>query len=120
MPPSFEEFVEFVRSWAQLSKRKTITAGTTLEEDLGITGDDGVDLLQAVEQKYQLAFESEESSLRETFKLERNEYLFHSESAPTIFNQAIVTIFGGEEARVRAFTVGSLYTAVTALLQRSR
>lgn len=43
--PSFEEFVAFIRDWAGISRKK-ITPETLFEDDLGITGDDGCELLE--------------------------------------------------------------------------
>jgi hypothetical protein len=49
---SFTEFVEFVRQWARLSENTPIAPETELEKHLGISGDDGRELLQAVEKRF--------------------------------------------------------------------
>jgi len=78
-----------------------------------VTGDDGVDLLKAVELEYGVSFESEERSFHETFNLKPNEYLFGAEGGPTLLGHfAITTIFGPAPDTVRPFTVGELYETV--------
>ena len=48
----FDQFADFIRGWAGLSSKKIIVPGTKFEEDLGITGDDGLEILEATEKKY--------------------------------------------------------------------
>jgi hypothetical protein len=103
----FESFVLFLRDWAHLPMSEEISFATQFERDLGITGDDGSELLEATERKFQISLSSEDQGYRATFGLGPNEYLFHSEGGeiwePT-------TLFGTNT--VRAFTVGELYLAV--------
>jgi hypothetical protein len=60
MEPTFEEFSEFIREFAGLSARTGITRSTRFENDLGITGDDGGDLLTNVEHKFGVLLHSKE------------------------------------------------------------
>jgi hypothetical protein len=59
--------------------RQAITLKMQLERDLGITGDDSVELLEAAELKFKMKFESDRSDMRESFNLQPNEYLFNAE-----------------------------------------
>lgn len=109
--PSFEEFAEFVREWAGISRKKEILLGSRFEDDLGITGDDGCDLLQATEKRFSVQLHSNEDGFRKTFSLGPNEFLFHSEGwGPDLYD--ILALFGRTPKTIRDFTVGELYTAV--------
>lgn len=107
--PTFEEFTEFLRSFASLSSKKQISAMTLFEDDLGITGDDGSDLLEETEKRFGVKLSSEEHGYMETFNLGPNEYLFNSEGMDLL--GFFKGLFGTKEI-VRAFTVGELYDAV--------
>ncbi len=50
--PEFEALAQFVRDFAGLDLSVDITPSTLFEDDLGITGDDGGELLEAVAQHY--------------------------------------------------------------------
>lgn len=101
--PTFAEFTEFLRNFACISSKKQITAMTRFENDLGITGDDGDDLLIATEKRFEVKLS------RETFNLRPNEYLFNSEGLD--FLGLFKGLLGAKET-VREFTVGELYDAV--------
>jgi len=58
---------------------KKVSEETQFERDLGLTGDDGKELLEATEKRFGVTLCSEEAGLRETFNLGSNECLFHSE-----------------------------------------
>ena len=109
---TFERFTDFLRQWRRIPKPKMITSETQFDRDLGITGDDGQDLLDATEKEFGIRLSSEDHGYRETFNLAPNEYLFQSEGGvvwePT-------TLFG--TTTVRAFTVGELYEAVERALR---
>ena|SRR6185312_8148503 len=114
--PSFDEFAAFIREYLSVSDREEIGPESRFERDLGVTGDDGSDLLEATEKRFDVTLCFEDTGARETFNLAPNEYLFHSEGigfdgvAPSLFfsKNAVIT--------VRAFTVGELFYAV----QRAR
>lgn len=78
MEPSLEEVIAFVRKCSGC-RRKAIDENTWLENDLGITGDDGVELLEEAEKVFGVSFATEEEDFRQLFSLQENEYLFHSE-----------------------------------------
>ena len=77
-PPSFAETVEFVRRFSGHGVKTIIVADTRLDSDLGITGDDGSDLLDEAG-RYFGADLSGHDGFRTTFGLAPNEYLFHAE-----------------------------------------
>jgi hypothetical protein len=108
---TFGDFAAFVHEYLSVSDRKPIRPDTRFERDLGVTGDDGNDLLEATERRFGVSLCSEETGVRETFNLRPNEYLFHSEGigpegvAPSL-------LFGPTVPIVRGFTVGELFNAV--------
>jgi len=104
--PSFDEFAEFIREWARIPKRKQIAPGTLFERDLGITGDDGCELLEEAERRFGVCLSSPEHGYAQTFSLDANETLFHGEGFLDLF-----TCFGLAPT-VRKFTVGELFNAV--------
>jgi len=107
--PTFDEFAEFIRQFSGISSKRIIRAETQFEKDLGITGDDGVELLEAVENQFGVCLTDSEGNLRNTFELKPNEYLFHSEG----FDLLPLWWFGiGHKPSVRDFAVGELYEAV--------
>src|SRR5450631_896091 len=105
--PTFDQFAEFILDYWQVSNRKSIGPETQFERDLGLTGDDGADLLEATEKKFGIVLCSEDKELRETFSLGPNEYLFHSEGLDIA--PVFLSLFGREVPTVREFTVGELY-----------
>jgi acyl carrier protein len=108
----FKELAEFIREWSHLPPRKQIAPGTQFERDLGITGDDGCELLEAVEKRFDISLSYEEGGLRKTFNLGPNEFLFHSEGFE-LFPFEQLSIFGRSSTpTIRSFTVGELYDAV--------
>lgn len=78
MEPSMADVIAFVRDFAGC-RREIIDENTWLEKDLGITGDDGVELLEEAEKVFGVSFSAEEGGFRKAFSLKENEYLFHSE-----------------------------------------
>lgn len=78
MKPTLKDVIEFVREFSG-DHKSAITEHTLLDADLGITGDDGVELLEDAEKKFGVSFVTEERSFQETFGLGENEYLFNSE-----------------------------------------
>jgi hypothetical protein len=107
---TFDEFAVWLRGYRKIPIRKAITPETQFERDLGITGDDGVELLEAAAQRFMVKFESEETGPRESFNLQANEYLFNAEGwgpSPGELSSLI-----SRQSVVRKFTVGELYEAV--------
>ena len=111
---TFDEFAAWLREYWRVPVRETITLETQFERDLGVTGDDGVELLEAAEKRFKVRFESEQTGLRETFNLQPNEYLLNAEGwgpSPT----ELISLFSGPSTIVRKFTVGELFDAIRKL-----
>jgi len=109
---TFEQFAEFIRKQGAVSRKKQIERETQFERDLGITGDDGGELIEATERQFGVALTSAEDGLRNTFNLGPNEFLFHAEGFE-IFPFEVLSITGRSPTpTVRSFTVGELYDAV--------
>ena len=105
--PDFEKLTHFIREFSGHSVKKVINKETQFEKDLGSTGDDGVDLLDAVEKRFGVCLA--DSNLRSTFGLSPNEYLFHSEGwgFPPLWWFGI-----GKRPIIHKFTVGELHKAI--------
>ena len=111
---TFDEYVSWLCEYRRVPAREAITPETQFERDLGVTGDDGVELLKAAEKKFNVRFESEQTGLRESFNLKPNEYLFNAEGwgpSPKEF----ISLFSGPSSIVRKFTVGELFDAIRKL-----
>jgi hypothetical protein len=101
--PSFDELAEIIRKKCGLDSYESIEAGTQFERDLGVTGDDGEELLEAVGKRFGVTL------TRESFNLEPNEYLFGSEASFL----DLLSIFGKRPTKtLRTFTVGELLETV--------
>ena len=103
--PSFEDLAELIRKCQGLKADKPINPDSQFERDLGVTGDDGTELLQKIEQHYGIHFTPE------SFQLQDNEFLFNGEGLD-IFGVVWRMIRNKPESEVRSFTVGELYLAL--------
>lgn len=113
--PTFDDVAEFVSDWAHISSNKQITPDTQFERDLGITGDDGDELLEAAQKRFKVDFTDGDKGIRTIFKLGVNEYLFNSEGFPPWFGgRGIISLFSTPDTNftVRAFTVGELCVGI--------
>jgi hypothetical protein len=97
LPPlcAFEDFLAFIRQDQGISRKTSLLESSLLERDLGITGDDGDDLLQAIQRKFGISF------IGADFDLGEGQYLFHSEG---------LDLFG-RTGNVKPLSVGELYRA---------
>jgi acyl carrier protein len=68
LKPSLEEVIEFVREFSG-DHKSVITEHTLLDADLGITGDDGVELLEDAEKRFGVSFVTEERAFQEICKI---------------------------------------------------
>lgn len=117
MRPGLDEVVAVVREFAAIGPDRQISMDTRMEADLGITGDDGVDLLRAVESRFDVAMGVKDGSLRSVFDLAENEYLFGSEGLEVPFlNRIYRWITGNPAPVIRDLTVGEL----VAVIRKSR
>jgi hypothetical protein len=110
---SFEELADFIREWAGIPGRKPTVPETLFEDDLGITGDDGCELLEATEKHFGVCLSSPEDGYRRTFDLAPHEFLFHSEGLGWSLSD-IVSLFrpSAMPPSIRAFRVGDLFDAI--------
>lgn len=103
--PTFNVFALFIREVVGYPDRKAITPETLFENDMGVTGDDGVDLLEATEKRFNVDW----TDFRAVFNLKPDEYLF----GPEGFGLFPLWWIGiGRKPIIRPFTVGELYTVV--------
>ena len=112
---TFNDVADFVRDWARIPAKKQITPDTEFERDLGITGDDGDELLKAAQKRFKVNLTDGENGYRTIFKLGPNEYLFNSEGFSLGFGaRDIITLFSNPDRNytVRSFTVGELCEAI--------
>ena len=71
------DVASFVREFTRT--RRPVTPETRIERDLGVTGDDGTDLLAAAEAEFGVALSTPEAGVRSAFGLGPNEFLFGPE-----------------------------------------
>jgi flagellar basal body rod protein FlgG len=111
--PTFEEVADFVRGWALIPVKQPITVHTQFERDLGITGDDGGELLQAAQEHFKVDLADGGNGYRKIFNLGDNEYLFNSEGfCIGSGGTDMITLFTNTNHSVRALTVGELCEAI--------
>jgi acyl carrier protein len=60
----FDDVADFVRAWARVPIKQQITPETQFERDLGITGDDGSELLDAAGKHFMVNLASDETGYR--------------------------------------------------------
>ena len=112
--PSFEKVAEFVRNWARISAKQPITVHTQFERDLGITGDDGGELLLAAQENFKVDLADGGNGYRKLFNLGANEYLFNAEGFSFGSGRTdMITLFTNTNPSVRSFTVGELHEAIS-------
>jgi len=115
MSPELEEVIAFVRDYTGW-KSKVINEATRLENDLGITGMDGVDFLQDAEKFFDVSFETEDENIRTLFDLKENEYLFSSEGFDLLGICYFLEWLRGEpHPVVKDLSVGQLHRALVKL-----
>jgi hypothetical protein len=117
---TFDEFAAWLREYWSVPARKAIAPETQFERDLGLTGDDGDDLLVATEKEFEVRLGNEETGVRETFNLQPNEYLFNSEGWGPSPDELVSLFSGSPSSTVRSFTVGELFEAVRRIRAKNR
>ena len=111
--PSLEEVISFVREFTCVGSEYIITENTRIEEDIGITGDDGIDLLYAAQKRFAVDLESPEKGIDQTFQLKPNEFFFRPEGFDPLGISALFRWLRHEPRAVyRDLTVGELYYAI--------
>lgn len=108
---TLEEVITVIREFHGLSEIEAIVAETQLERDLGITGDDGCELLEELEKRFSIRFSDPDGTLCEAFGLSPDQLLFHSEG----FNPftMIASWFGFCVEDVIPLSVGDLHRVIT-------
>ncbi|MDR0782087.1 MAG: DUF1493 family protein [Pseudomonadales bacterium] len=109
-PLTLDNLIALIREHQGISPKTKIGANSFIEKDLGITGDDGCELLQVIEKEFGVSFTGQDGSIREAFDLESNQYLFNSEGLNIFW--LIARLFGRDSENVKQITVGELYRAV--------
>lgn len=104
------ELIACIRESQGIKASKSISGDSLLERDLGITGDDGDELLQAIQERFGVSFAGADGTLREAFGLEKNEYLFHSEGFS--FLVMIANFFGFSIENVKPLSVAQLHRVI--------
>lgn len=108
---TFDALVQVIRSSQGISPHLPITEHFDLEKDLGITGDDGDVLLEAVAQRFSIPLQNTERALIDVLGLTEHEALFHSEGAG-LFGFFVELWCGKPVGNVRTMTVGQRFDAV--------
>ncbi|WP_147199934.1 hypothetical protein [Pantoea sp. CCBC3-3-1] len=112
MDPSLSQVIIFVHQFSK-APLASVHEQTLLEADLGITGDDGVELIEAAEKIFRVDFCSTEQSFSTIFSLKENEYLFNSEGLDLL---GICRLFdwirGIPRPVIRDLSVGQLHRAL--------
>jgi hypothetical protein len=112
--PTVVEVADFVRRFAGISPNRPIGSDTRIDADLGITGMEGPELLQAAEEHFDVVLATEENGVRDTFRLGPNEYLFGSEGLDLLGITAIIRLLKGEPRPVvRDLTIEELRQAIS-------
>lgn len=115
--PTIDNLITFIREHQRIPARINITPATRLEDNLGITGDDGSELLEALEKQFDVSFKGADGTLRTTFGLEEDEHLFHSEGIG--FFNFIARLFARDLEKVRPLTVKRLFHVISSLKQQT-
>ncbi|PLK46912.1 DUF1493 family protein [Uliginosibacterium sp. TH139] len=104
------EVIACIRESQGIKEAKPISEATLLERDLGITGDDGSDLLEELQKRFSVSFAGADGTLREAFGLGKDEYLFHSEGISLFL--MIAKFFGFTIEKVNPLSVGQLHNVI--------
>jgi len=76
---TLENLIAVIRDSQGIPEEEIIEEHTFLEDDLGITGDDGEELLSEIERVFSVDFSDKDGSIREILDLEEDQYIFHGE-----------------------------------------
>ena len=111
--PTIQDIELFVRDFAGLRTGREITPQSRLDADLGITGDDGDDLLRAAAEHFGAKLAHPVHGYRETFSLGENEYLFHAEGLDLIGVSGLLRwVLKQPLPKVRDLTLAELHDAI--------
>ena len=111
--PSFDEVAAFVKEFAGIQKSQSLQPNTRLEHDLGITGDDGDELLEEAGRRFRVELATADGGYRPNFGLRPNEYLFSSEGVDLIGITILLRWLSREPKPVVVdLTVGRLHDVI--------
>jgi hypothetical protein len=113
-----DDVIMFIRESQGIRARKLITGETLLERDLGITGDDGDQLLAEAQEKFGVSFLGSDGTLRTAFGLAPDEYLFHGEGCNPF--ALIANLFGVAVEKVKPLSVRQLHEVIVQLQGQKR
>jgi hypothetical protein len=111
--PSFKDVSDLVRDFGGIRKSRSISSDTRIEADLGITGDDGEELLLYAEKHFGVELHDTDTGIRATFDLRPNEYLFNSEGYDFGIGTVMRWIRREPKLVVVDLTVGDLHRAIS-------
>ena len=111
MIPSLEQLADVIRE--ESGRRGAIRAEDRIERDLGVVGDDAVELLDAIQARSGIRLD-DASGYAARFGLAPDEVLFSAEGLPLPIPRTLLAILGLAPARVRDPTVGALHAALMA------
>ena len=103
-PCTLPELIDFIRENQGIARSKPVLVASYLEKDLGITGDDGSDLLEAIQDRYSISF------TMDSLGLSKGQSIFHTEGMRVF--QLIASLVGRDSENVKDITVGELYLAI--------
>ena len=106
----FSAVADFVRQWCRLSPKLLLKPETQFEFHLGITGDDGCELLEAAEAHFRVDFGSTPGTV---FDLRHKEYLFNAEGN-------LFSLFRKTNTQVRKFTLGDLHEGILKAMRQNQ
>jgi hypothetical protein len=121
MIPDMEGILEIVRLVANLPEHEHIHAQTTIQEDIGLDGDDGWEMIEKIWAQYSLRQPDDESEFNRAFAIAPTQFLFYPEGLSFGQGSELISLFGtspfdwkGKKQRV--ITVGELYAAALKFL----
>lgn len=113
---TFENMISLIRETQGIPDKTSIGVDTYLEKDLRITGDDGEIMLREIEDYFSFRYSDNSDEFREIFKLENDQFLFHSE--PNLFSP-FYWLFGKKE-NIKPLTIGQLFEATAKAINLSK
>lgn len=112
-PPSIDEVAAFVRRFAGLRDDASVTATTLLQADLGVTGDDGCDLLKDVASEFGIVLATPADGYHASFELAPDQQLFDDEGWGLPGLRTLARLLGAPlRAPARDLSVGELHEAL--------
>lgn len=113
--PGLQEVIAFVRHQSAIGDTEPIGAQTCLEADLGVSGDDGSELLLAAENHFSVILSTPDGSLSPLFGLGANEYLFSAEGMDWPLGYSFRWLFNQPTPVMHDLTAGELHAVLVQL-----